>query len=301
MNVQKGETPARVALLSQLCCEPDGAESFMDATEKSIRLTSGERLTAVMLRRAPWLAFFIIALPAPLFFLWRYLTATEEIAVWLLFVLASLGVSSLMALGVVVLLVLYRRRWEKRLRERLATDGITADELVWFQKDLTKAERSALKEMEQQNPLLADAYRETLAARLTASHVLNSAQREMLTVERRLEQINAFQSSARAASPADATANRSELQAALNADRARLERISKEAREHQSEVETRLQMIEAAARRKLSESETELALLRLNMTREHEPYALHAARGEQKAREDIERMLRASEAKDKSK
>lgn len=273
----------------------------MSETDTRGRLTSADRLTAAVLRRAPWVAFFLIALPAPLLFLWQYLRASEDIAVWALFVLTSLAVSSLLAAAVVVLLVLYRRRWERRLRERLASDGITAAELVWFRKELTASERRALREMEAQNPLLADAYRETLAARLTAAHVLAAAERDREEVERRLRQFGAAQGSAQSPTqnppPGAAPPNRAQLEEALRADRARLERIAAEAREHQAEVETRLQMIEAAARRKLSEAETEVALLRLNVTRDHVPYALDAARTEQKAREEIEQMLRAKEGR----
>jgi hypothetical protein len=238
-------------------------------------------MTVSVLRRAPWLLFFIIALPAPIFFLWRYFTATEEVGVWMLFVLVSLGLSSLVGLAVVLLLFLYRRRWEARLRGRLAADGITADELVWFEKELSADERRTLGEMSRHNPLLADAYRDTLAARLTASRVAESAARETVAVEQRLRQ-----------AASQAGANRSTLDAELRADRERLERITREAEEHKDELETRLRMIEAAASRGLNEAETARALLRLDTVRGDTPYALDAARGEQEAREQIERMLR---------
>ncbi|HEV2764115.1 MAG TPA: hypothetical protein VGV38_14120, partial [Pyrinomonadaceae bacterium] len=113
------------------------------------RLTPSDRLTARLLRLAPWLAFLFVSLPAPLFFLWRYFTSTEDFAVWMLAALTALGVSAVFGLAVAALLVLYRLRWERSLRDRLAVNGVTADELEWFRSELTKAERRTLKEMEQ--------------------------------------------------------------------------------------------------------------------------------------------------------
>src|SRR5207245_7052385 len=86
----------------------------------------------------------------------------------------------------VLLLVVLRRRWARQLRERLASDGVTADEVEWFMPELTRDERRALRGMEQPQPLLADAYRETLALRLNASRLAASARRDLLQVERRL-------------------------------------------------------------------------------------------------------------------
>ncbi|HEY0079995.1 MAG TPA: hypothetical protein VGB73_15390 [Pyrinomonadaceae bacterium] len=253
----------------------------MNETQETGRLTGRERLTATLLRRAPWLAFLLIVPPAPLVFLWKYLTATEDAGVWMLFALTSLGIGTVAAAFVCLFLLLYRRRWETRLRDRLAADGITADELGWFQKELSAHERQTLKEMEANNRLLADAYRETLAARLTAARVLTSAERDTTLVERRLQQTSALQGGERA-----------KLEADLRQDRQRLERIANDARTHRAELETRLQMIEAAASRGLSEAETARALLRLDIVREDTPYALDAARNEFEAQEEVERMLR---------
>jgi hypothetical protein len=255
----------------------------MNETEATGRLTSRERLTAKMLGWAPWLAFLLIVPPFPLVFLWKYLTAAEDAGVWMLFALTSLGIGAVAAALVSVFLLLYRRRWEGRLRERLAADGITADELGWFQKELSAHERQTLKEMEANNRLLADAYRETLAARLTAARVLTSAERDTTLVERRLQQTSTLQGTERA-----------RLEADLRQDRQRLERIAADARTHRAELETRLQMIEAAASRNLSETETARALLRLDIVREDTPYALDAARSEFEAREQVEHMLRES-------
>lgn len=254
------------------------------------RLNSADRATARLLRLAPWLAFPLIALPAPLYFLWRYFTAApgEEFAVWMLAALAAFGVSSLVALAAVVLVVLYRRRWERQLRDRMATNGITANELDWFLPELTRAERRTLKEMRQRSPLLADAYRDTLAARLTAARVAAHAGRERVAVERRLRDAATLQSP-----------DRARLEADLRADRERLERVAREADEHRAEAETRLHMIEAAAGRGLSEDETAHALARLDIVKGQVPFALEAAREEQQAREELDRLLRAGSASER--
>ena len=47
--------------------------------------------------------------------------------------------------------------------------------LDFFFPELTSGERRALREMEARQPLLADAYRETLALRLNASRLTASA------------------------------------------------------------------------------------------------------------------------------
>ena len=241
-------------------------------------------MTAKWLRLSPWLAFFLIALPPPLYFLLRYFASVDEPAVWMLFTLVSLPVAALAALGVVVALVLYRRRWEKRLRDRLASDGITADELTWFQSELTADERRALKEMQQQNPLLADAYGETLAARLTASRVIASAQRASSLVENRLKQTVTMQG-----------ASRDTLETDLRADRTHLEEMMRQATEHKAEVETRLRMIEAAASRVTNEAETALALQRLGQMRDYLPVALELTRLELDApTTDIEANLHSA-------
>src|SRR5262249_21117441 len=144
------------------------------------KLSSKEATTARLLKIAPWVAVVAASVPAPLLFLVLFLTAaaTESAAVYLL--LAGLSLTLGFALGVVIaaILLIYRRRWLSKLRDRLASDGITADEVVWFRSELTSAERAALAEIERNNPLLADAYRETLANRLTASRIISRSRRE---------------------------------------------------------------------------------------------------------------------------
>lgn len=243
--------------------------------------TAGERAKARLLRWSPLFVFLLLALPLPAYFFFRYFTATEAVGEYLLLALTSLGLASVFGLLAALAVVFYRKLWERRLRERLAADGVTEGELSWFMSELTDAERRALRLMSARNPLLADAYRETLAARVTASRVLARARGEAEMVERRLRSA--------ASLPAE---NRRQLEEDLQKDRARLARVQTEAAEHYRETEARLQTIEAMADRDASHADTELALQRLGTVRDNVPLGLNAARLEQEAREEIEREMR---------
>jgi hypothetical protein len=245
------------------------------------RMTAGDKLTARLLSVAPWLAFLLVSLPLPLYFLLRSFAETPQAGEYVIFALTSFALGSLAGLFAVVMLLIYRRSWERRLRDRLASDGVTAAELPHFMSELTAGQRLALKEMEAQSPLLADAYRETLAARVTVGRVLARARRDREAVERRIRNAAGLP-----------PANRAELERDLNKDRARLERVAREASEHHAAVEARLQTIEAMAGRDTSEAEIERALLRLGSVREHEPLGLTNARRDREARELVEQELR---------
>lgn len=256
----------------------------MSDTGSGYEITTRDKLVSQLLRLAPWLSFFLVALPAPLYFLLRYFTTTEEAAVYILLALSSLAIGSLAGLIVMIFLLWYRRYWARQMRNKLAADGVTADELRWFMPELTTAERRALKEMERQNPLLADAYRETLASRVTAARVVATAKRDLLAVERRLNRVGYLRG-------ADTTT----LQQELRADRERLERARIEGQERRAEAEARLHTIEAALSRGSSWTEMNFALQRLSASREHIPLGLEAAQLEQQNREDVERELRELE------
>lgn len=252
--------------------------------KRNNRLTSKERATLFMLQYAPWLAFPIIALPAPLYFLLRYFSAPtgSEAGEFMLIAMTTLAAGSIIGLIVVVLMYVYRRQWEKGLRNRLAADGVTSDELSWFTNELTRAERRTLQEIEGRNLLLADAYRETLAARVTAARVASNAKREAVAVERRIQDSSRLQS-----------AERATLEADLRGDRERLKRIEEEAVRRRAQAEARLLMIEAAAGRNASDEETRIALQRLELAEAQIPYSLENARLEREAREQVEQELRA--------
>lgn len=256
----------------------------MSEKEQSGKITASERMMARVLQWAPWLAFFLIALPVPIYFLTKYFSSSTEAALNILLALTSLAAGSIVGFAVTLFLLYYRRHWAQKIRDRVAADGVTADELPWFMTELTPAERQALKEIEARNPMLADAYRETLASRITATRVVANARRELLLVERRLNRAGYIQG-------ADTTSLRDELRA----DRERLEQVRTEGTERRAEAEARLQVIEAASSRGANWAATNVALHRLSATREQIPLALEAARLEQQMLEESEKTLREAE------
>ena len=110
--------PKRVKIFCGLC---------MNGMNDS--MSGRERMMAGMLRWAPWLSFFLVALPFPLFFLFLYLVSSvaETAAIYFVAALLSLAIGSIAGLFVMIFLLVYRKRWYKRLRDKMAADGITAD------------------------------------------------------------------------------------------------------------------------------------------------------------------------------
>ena len=238
------------------------------------KLSDKDARTSSLLKIAPWIAVPAASIPVPLVLLVLFLmsSTTESAAVYLL--LAGLSLTFGFALGVVIaaILLLYRRRWLSKLRDRLASDGITANEVVWFRSELTSAERKALAEIERSNPVLADAYMETLANRLTASRVISRSKREMLKVERQLNRARTVR-----------TPESQALQKELTDDRDRLDQVRRQASEHLAKAKTRLQVIEATASRKLSHGETDQMMQRLGRATDQLPLVLELEQLEQQA------------------
>ncbi|MEJ7709929.1 MAG: hypothetical protein WKF84_08730 [Pyrinomonadaceae bacterium] len=131
---------------------------MMSDYRKSSKLAAGDRLLDRSSTVRAWVAFLLIALPAPLYFLLRSFTSVDEAGVYVLLALTSLVAGSLAGLIVAVCLILYRRMWKARLRDNLAADGITAQEISLFAPEMTRNERRALKQIESHSALLADAY-----------------------------------------------------------------------------------------------------------------------------------------------
>jgi hypothetical protein len=242
-------------------------------------ITTRETTKARVLNWLPWLSFFLAALPLPTVFLVLFLGAvtTEAHAVYLFLVLASLGIGTAAGLVLVAFLMLYRRRWLRRLRDKLAADGITASELEWFISELTTAERKTLDQTKARSPLLADAYSETLATRLMATRLIDRTKRELLSVERRLNRVALIRG-------ADTTT----LQKALETDRNKLDATRQEAAARLAETQARLHTIEAAASRDLSHGESYQMLQRLSAAQEHLPLSLEMAQLQQRALEEAE-------------
>ena len=243
-------------------------------SESRGKLSGKDANTARLLKLAPWIAILATSLPAPVVFLVLFLTAsaTESAAVFLLLAGLSLTFGFVLGLVIAAILLIYRRRWLSNLRNRLASDGITAEEVAWFRSELTSAERASLAEIESSNPLLADAYRETLANRLTASRIISRSKREMLRVERQINRARTLR-----------TPESESLQQELAADHDRLQHLRQQATDHLAKAKTRLQMIEATARRKLTEGETDLMMQRLGNAQDQLPLVLEIAKLEQQA------------------
>ncbi|HKR15681.1 MAG TPA: hypothetical protein VJT15_26675 [Pyrinomonadaceae bacterium] len=156
------------------------------------------------------------------------------------------------------------------MRDRLASDGITANEVVWFRSELTSAERKSLAEIERSSPLLADAYTETLASRLMASRIMARSRKEILRVERHINRARLLRTPESAA-----------LQKDLEQDHKRLKNVHAQATEHLNNAKTRLQVIETTASRKLSQGETDQMMQRLGTSQDQLPLVLEIAQLEQ--------------------
>ena len=234
---------------------------------------------AQVLTWVPWLSLLLVSIPLPVVFLLFFLTstATDSAAVYLLLSFVSLGLGLVVGLILVILFLIFRRRWHIKLRDRLAADGITAGEVSWFETELSSEERKTWRELKANNPLLADAYCETLAARLTATRITARARGETLRIERQINRTRSLRG-----------VDTSQLLDDLIADRQRVEDLRQEATTRLSAAKARLQTIDAAANRALSQGETELMLRRLVSSQEQFPLALEMAKLEREAILELE-------------
>ncbi|HEY0658132.1 MAG TPA: hypothetical protein VGD05_06645 [Pyrinomonadaceae bacterium] len=244
-------------------------ESRYDVTKKD--LAKGKRMkiaawaAPVLLSILPFLVFFISFLlfnSIPLFFF--------------SIIFAVIG----LIIGLIVSGVLAYRysNWTKVMRERIAADGIRAEEINWFINELKPVERKALKQIEAGDLLLADAYRETVASRLTATRIIKSSKQELLLAKRRQNKLKYLKSE-----------NSKDFQAEINWDIEKISSINKEAEQMLAEAETRLQMIEAAAMRGGTLADSELALKKLSARTKELPLALEAAKMQDEIRRELEK------------
>lgn len=182
--------------------------------------------------------------------------------------------------GVVTAAVLTQKRSAlvRQLKENMAARGIRAEEVEWFRSELKGEERRALKALEHRDLLLADAYRETLASRLTASRIIKSARQELMLSRRRQNSIRQLKS-----------ARAEEFQSMIGEDIKKLERISDDAKLMQAEAESRLRMIESAGTRAGSIADSELALKKLSARTAELPLALESAKMADEIRLELEK------------
>lgn len=258
----------------------------MNELEPRYEITRRDAAKDKALKYGAWSAPLVLSiLPALIFFvLYLFSSATPTVAMFFFLSLISLIGGFVLGLIVAGGILFYRSNWLAQVRERLAVDGIKAGEVDWFKNELKTSEKNSLKEISSKNLLLADAFRDTLAARLTATRILKSSKRELLLVQKSQNKLKYLKSE-----------NSQNLQLELKEDLQKLKQINSEAKEMLTESETRLQMIEAAARRGTELADAELALKKLSARTAELPIALESAKMEQEIRREIEKELEESE------
>lgn len=168
--------------------------------------------------------------------------------------------------------------WSREMRERMAARGIRAEEVDWFRREMKPSEKQTLKLVATRDPLLADAYRETLASRLTATRIVKSSKRELLLMQRRQNKLKYYKTE---------TAKRFLVE--LDKDVEKIKSINSEAKEMLVEAEARLQMIDVASVRGSSIADNELALKKLSARASELPLALESAKMAEEIREELEK------------
>src|SRR5688572_18054497 len=239
------------------------------------KVRTQDELASRVLTWVPAIMTGLAIVPLPVLFLVLFLTSTgtDTAAFYLVLSLVSLGLGLAVAVLILISFGLYRRRWKRRLRDRLASDGITAAELPWFQPELSTEERKTWRELETINPLLADAYAETLAARLTATRIAARARGEGLRIARQINRTRLLRN----------TYTGSLLEDLIN-DREKAESIRKEAKMREMQAKARLQTIEAAARGEITEAEKSIRRSRLHAPQDQVQLGLEIENHEQEAR-----------------
>lgn len=245
-----------------------------------------DKITEIELRRGRRLKAGAIAapillpiLPAVITFLLMLLAASGPPAAFVIFVVGAIatGLAFVIGLTVSVVLAQKRSRWVREMRERIAAYGIRAEEIHWFRNELKPAEKRALRSIEGRDLLLADAYRETLASRLTATRIVRSSKKELMYAKRRQSSLKQLKSS-----------RSDDFQAQVAKDIEKITGINDEAKAMLIESESRLQMIEAAASRGGSLADNELALKKLSARTTELPLALEAAKMADEIRLELE-------------
>lgn len=228
----------------------------------------------------------LTALPFALFLVLTFIASGTPTLVisTLFFGLLATAIGFLIGTGLSVYFFVKHQRWTAEMRERIAVGGIGADEIEWFRKELKPSEKRALKTLKAADPLIEDAYRETLASRLTATRIVRSTRRELQAARRREMKLRSLN-----------TENAKTFLEQLSADTAKLNSIQEEAKQMLAEAESRLEMIEAAAARGGNLADTEVALKKLASRAAQLPLALEAARIQEEAVLELESSDRLGE------
>lgn len=252
----------------------------MDDHLSKYQVTDRELARGRNLKIAAWTApLALTGIPAVLFFALTLLFGTTPPVAFTIFVLGVI----ITAIGFVAGLTAtgffsYRySKWTKEMREKIAADGIRAEEIEWFRHELMSNEKRALKDIGRSDLLLADAYRETLASRLTATRIVKSSKRELNLTQRRRSKLKQLKSD-----------KATEFRSQIERDVQNIGSINEEAKLMLIEAEARLQMIEAAAARGSSLADSELALKKLSARSQTLPIALEEARMTAEIRRELE-------------
>jgi hypothetical protein len=239
-------------------------------------LQRGDRL-----KRAAIVAPVVLtAIPAVLFTILLVLFGTAPPAAVTLVFFGFVATLVGFVVGLIIsgTLMYKRSNWTVEMRERIAADGIKADEVDWFRNELKANEKRALKAIESRDLLLGDSYRETLASRLTATRIVRNSKRELSLMERRKAKLRSLK-----------TERSADFISEVERDVDKLKRISVDARQMLIEAEARLQMLEAASLRGGGLADNELALKRLNANSAQLPLALEEAKLTEEIRLELER------------
>ena len=234
------------------------------------RLKIGAVAAPVVLTIIPAVLTFILVLLAA--------TGPPAAAVFLFFGVVATVIGFVSGIVIAAILAGRRSAWTREMRERIAADGIRAEEINWFRNELKPSEKRALKAVEARDLLLADAFRETLASRLTATRIVKSSKREFLLTQRRQRSVQQLKS-----------ARGEEFQTQIAGDLEKIDKINQEAKLMLAEAESRLQMIEAAASRTGSLADSELALKKLSARTAQLPLALESAKMAEEIRLELEK------------
>lgn len=259
----------------------------MDEAISKYQVTDRELARGRNLKIAAWTAPFVFTgVPAVVFTVLALIFGSTPPVAFSLFFLGLVFTSIGFIIGLALMgFFIYRRsNWTRETREKIAADGIKAEEIEWFMHELKSGEKRALKEITRADLLLADAYRETLASRLTATRIVKSSKKELALTQRRQVKLKQFKTE-RAASFRDQ----------LEKDVEKMNTIHEEARIMLAESEARLQMIEAAAVRGRSLADSELALKKLSTRSENLPLALEEIRRTEELAREIEQDLENEE------
>ena len=257
----------------------------MNELEPRYEVTRKDLAKDKALKYGAWISPVLLSVvPAVVLFVLSLFATGATTAMFVFFSLIALVVGFIFGLIITGGILYYRSRWLTQVRERIAVDGVKANEVDWFKHELTTAEKKSLKEIESKNLLLADAFRDTLAARLTATRILKSTKQELLLVKRRQNKLKLLKSE-----------NSANLQEDLKTDFEKLSKIKSEAEAMRVEAETRLQMIEAESRRGGTIADTELTLKKLSARTQELPLALESAKMEEEYRKEFEKELEKRE------